>query len=109
MFLLSWIKCFHDGWFYHLDGFPYAFQVWFYDCYPYIICGIGNFFSGYVPRILNWTCNRTPSFKVLQRRIFHESAAKVTVFLFLCFMFMFFYCIIFFLFVIEVAKYYSNC
>ena len=70
----------HDRWFYHLDGYPYTFQVWFYECCPYVIGEISNFSSGDVPYILNWTCNRTPSSKVLQCRIFHESAAKVIFF-----------------------------
>ncbi|XP_062103306.1 uncharacterized protein LOC133814352 [Humulus lupulus] len=41
--------------FYRLYGFPYAFQVWFYECCP---CLNGNFChlnAGSIPRIINWT------------------------------------------------------
>ncbi|XP_062103469.1 uncharacterized protein LOC133814538 [Humulus lupulus] len=41
--------------FYRLYGFPYAFQVWFYECCPYLNGNFCHLNAGSIPRIINWT------------------------------------------------------
>ena len=84
----------HPQCFYRLNGFPYAFQLWFYECCHYVVGKICDYSTahvrgGLVPRMLNYTCSLTPSFKTLQRTIFRESSKKVIVFIFILFYFYF--------------------
>lgn len=41
--------------YYRLTGFPYAFQVWFYEWCPYMNGKYCDQNSGSIPRVLNWT------------------------------------------------------
>ncbi|XP_017252079.1 uncharacterized protein LOC108222706 [Daucus carota subsp. sativus] len=40
--------------YYRLNGFPYAFQVWFYECCPYLNGKYCERIAGHIPRCLNW-------------------------------------------------------
>ena len=69
-----------DWTFYRLNGFPYAVQIWFYECCPFVIdniCVYNGEKNLLIPRILNWTCKSNLSYKVLQRLIFKEPLNKV--------------------------------
>lgn len=51
--------------FYRLYGFPYAFQVWFYECCPYLngnFCHLNAGSISRTPRIINWTNSENVKF-----------------------------------------------
>ena len=48
--------------FYRLLGFPYAFQIWFYECCPYLNEKFCNFTKGTIPRFLKWESKMQPTF-----------------------------------------------
>ena len=78
-----------DGTFYRLNGFPYALQVWFYESCCFGLANLCFHNPGKIPRILNWGCNLSPSFKVLKRTVFKDSLKKVKFYIFVYFMFLF--------------------
>ncbi|XP_062103528.1 uncharacterized protein LOC133814605 [Humulus lupulus] len=51
-----------DKAFYRLLGFPYAFQVWFFECCPYLNGRYCHLSQGSIPRIVKWSSNIQPSF-----------------------------------------------
>ncbi|XP_062089444.1 uncharacterized protein LOC133795977 [Humulus lupulus] len=48
--------------FYRLLGFPYAFQVWFFECCPYLNGRYCHLSQGSIPRILKWSSTIQPTF-----------------------------------------------
>ncbi|WOH09202.1 hypothetical protein DCAR_0728657 [Daucus carota subsp. sativus] len=49
--------------YYRLTGFPYAFQVWFYECCPYLNGKYCDQNESSIPRILNWTTDYSGRFE----------------------------------------------
>ncbi|XP_062107851.1 uncharacterized protein LOC133818802 [Humulus lupulus] len=52
----------NKDYYYRLYGFPYAFQVWFYECCPYLNGNFCHLNDGSIPRIINWTNNENIKF-----------------------------------------------
>ena len=48
--------------FYRLLGFPYAFQIWFYESCPYLNGKFCNLTKGTIPRFLKWESKMQPTF-----------------------------------------------
>ncbi|KAL8101335.1 hypothetical protein AgCh_033279 [Apium graveolens] len=55
--------------YYRLNGFPYALQVWFYECCPYMNGKYCDLNGGSIPRVLNWTCDYNATYKDIYRTL----------------------------------------
>ncbi|KAL1815975.1 hypothetical protein ACET3Z_018549 [Daucus carota] len=49
--------------YYRLNGFPYALQLWFYECCPYLNGKYSVANSGCIPRMLRWSNNGNVKFE----------------------------------------------
>ena len=63
--------------FYRLNGFPYAFQLWFYECCPFVINNYSVCVGGLTPRMLRWECICSAKFKELRDYLFIHFAETV--------------------------------
>ncbi|XP_050209875.1 uncharacterized protein LOC126660423 [Mercurialis annua] len=57
---------------YRLDGFPLAFQVWFFECCPFAVDRIATSSGSEIPRILRWNSSDVKKQKYLNRNFFNQ-------------------------------------
>ncbi|XP_059281050.1 uncharacterized protein LOC132034698 [Lycium ferocissimum] len=63
--------------FYCLRGFPYAMQVWIYECCSNVDPNLAVKTGNRIPRMLNWkTINTQPTVSLLMSRMFREGVSK---------------------------------
>ncbi|KAL8127962.1 hypothetical protein AgCh_014771 [Apium graveolens] len=55
--------------YYRLNGFPYALQIWFYECCPYMNGKYCDLNGASIPRVLNWTCDYNATDKDMYRTL----------------------------------------
>ncbi|XP_050231927.1 uncharacterized protein LOC126680778 isoform X2 [Mercurialis annua] len=59
------------------DGFPLAFQTWFFECCPALEGGIASCCGTEIPRILRWKVTTLQSWSYLCRNLFDQSAEQL--------------------------------
>ena len=70
-----------SGSFYRLNGFPYGFQVWFYEAACSGLSNICFHNPGQVPRILNWGCSLSPTYtsNLLRQQSYQSTRHSISV------------------------------
>ena len=90
--------------YYCVRYFVLSFQVWFYECCPFVNGQIAMKSSDSFPRMLRWSCLETRSFDDLRIELFSNNAETVS--FFYCIPILYFVCIVF---VLCINYFMYNC